>query len=366
MKLKTKKNVIASHAGLHGSLSVSTLTGKSYCTDPGEKNKSRQVAFVADLGAAGGELDNPDSLEMLVGVQWQVYKVSPLWGVAFKDVSEEEPTIYDLESLKRHAAVIGSVVGEQTEVEVAPLPGLRGSRFDKEALVITVRKKMGAKSISIFTGVLCATEAKELQLRHGKAISLPVLLVQGNSEVTERVIHGMEKAFDCVVGKLTLPEKELQWMSAMWSGVELSELKSARPNHNKTVSSDFDQLLCNKGRTTRSKAKESAREEEESGIGTQETLHEESVPGEAGDGNQGTGTTRQEEVGEEHVKTRPVKLVYGLPASLGEAIREKISHFTFEFAAEEVRKIWKCCREVGNPAEFTEEEMEAFHRSAGN
>ena len=136
---------------------------------------------MADLVADGEEVDNPDSLEMLVGVQWQVYKVSPLWGVAFKDVSEEEPTIYDLESLKRHAVVIGSVFGEQTEVEVAPLPGLRGSRFDKEALVITVRKKMGAKSIGIFMGVLCATEAKELQLRHGKAISLPVLLVQGNS-----------------------------------------------------------------------------------------------------------------------------------------------------------------------------------------
>ena len=175
----------------------------------------------------------------------------------------------------------------------------------------------------------------------------------------------MEKAFDCVVGKLTLPEKELQWMSAMWAGIELSELKSSRPNH-KTVSSDFDQLLFSKGRTTRSKAKESAREEDESGIGTQETLHEESLPGEAGDGNQGTGTTRQEGVGEEHVKTRPVKLVFGLPASMGEAIREKISHFSFEFAAEEVKKIWKCCREVGNPAEFTEEEMEAFHRSVDN
>ena len=107
-------------------------------------------------------------------------------------------------------------------------------------------------------------------------------------------------------------------------------------------------------------------EEEESGIGTQETLHEESVPGEAGDGNQGTGTTQQEEDGEEGVKTRPVKLVYGLPASMGEAIREKISHFTFEFAAEEVKKIWKCCREVGHAAEFTEEEMEAFHRSVSN
>jgi len=52
----------------------------------------------------------------------------------------------------------------------------------------------GGKSVSIFTGILCATEAKELQLRHGKAIGLPVMVAQGNQEVTERVIHGLGKA----------------------------------------------------------------------------------------------------------------------------------------------------------------------------
>ena len=199
--------------------SNTTFGGKSYCTDPGAKNKSRQITFVADMVADVEELDNPDSLEMLVGAQWQVYKVSPLWGVIFSDPAEvEEPTTYDEEMLKGKASVIAAIVGDQTEVEVASLPGLRGSRFDKEALVITVRRRMGGKRMSTFMGVLCATEAKELQLRHGKAISLPVMLAQGNQEVTERVIHGIEKAFDCVVGKLTLPERELQWMAAMWSG----------------------------------------------------------------------------------------------------------------------------------------------------
>ena len=38
----------ASHSGLRCSLSEASVAGKSYCTDPGEKNKSRQVTFVAD------------------------------------------------------------------------------------------------------------------------------------------------------------------------------------------------------------------------------------------------------------------------------------------------------------------------------
>ena len=47
---------------------------------------------------------------------------------------------------------------------------------------------------------------------------------------------------------------------------------------------------------------------------------------------------------------------------MGVEIREQISHFTFEFPAEEVRQIWKCCRDVATASEFMEEEMEAFHR----
>lgn len=343
--------------------SEATFAGKSYCTDPGSKDKSRQVTFVADMVADMEELNNPDSLEMLVGVQWQVYRVSPLWRVVFVDEEEDEPTLYDPEMLKRQAMVIAGVVGEHTEVEVSSLSGLRGSRFDKEALVVTVRKRMGGKIVNIFTGVLCATEAKELQLRHGKAISLPVMLAQGNAEVTERVIYGLEKAFDCVVGRLTLPEKELEWMAAMWSGIELAELKRSRPNHNKTVSSDFDQLLARRRPTTRSKTGKTAKEDEESGIGTQDTLQEESVPGDAEDRNQGT-VSLKEVGGGNGVELRPIKLTYGMPASMGEEIREQISHFTFEFPAEDVRKIWKCCRDSATSSEFAEEEMEAFHRFA--
>ena len=49
-----------------------------------------------------------------------------------------------------------------------------------EQLIIAVRRNMGDKNVSIFMGVFCVTVAKKLQLRHGKAISLPVMLAQGN------------------------------------------------------------------------------------------------------------------------------------------------------------------------------------------
>ena len=124
-----------------------------------------------------------------------------------------------------------------------------------------------------------------------------------------------------------------------------------------------NQLLASKRPTTRSKAQKAAREdEEESGFGTQETLQEESVPGDSGDvRNQGAVESKEADSGDD-VKLRPVKLVYGMPSSMGEEIREQISHFTFEVPAEEVRQVWKCCRDVATASEFTEEEMEAFHR----
>ena len=39
---------------------------------------------------------------------------------------------------------------------------------------------MGDQKVSIFMGVFCVMVAKKLQLRHGKAISLPVMFAQGN------------------------------------------------------------------------------------------------------------------------------------------------------------------------------------------
>jgi len=89
-------------------------------------------------------------------------------------------------------------------------------------------------------------------------------------------------------------------------------------------------------------------------------LQEESVPGDAGDvRNQGAAVSKEAD-GEDDVKLRPVQLVYGMPSSLGVEIREQISHFTFEFTAEEVRQIWKCCRDVATASELMVEEWRLF------
>jgi hypothetical protein len=58
-------------------------------------------------------------------------------------------------------------------------------------------------------------------------------------------------------------------------------------------------------------------------------------------------------------KNGVVKLLFGLSDSLGPELQAKVSHFTFEFQAAEIRQIWSCCC-TGN--EFTEVEMKSFHR----
>ena len=40
-----------------------------------------------------------------------------------------------------------------------------------------------------------------------KVTNLPVLLTRGAVEVTEKVVLGMERCWDCVVGKLQLPPR---------------------------------------------------------------------------------------------------------------------------------------------------------------
>ena len=92
-----------------------------------------------------------------MGAQWQVHRVSPMWGVPYlaggagqereegvgtctnvgRLVREEEggQGVYDEAGLKKHARTLGEVVGRHSEVSLLPLPGLRGNRFDREASV---------------------------------------------------------------------------------------------------------------------------------------------------------------------------------------------------------------------------------------
>jgi hypothetical protein len=312
-----------------------SIVARSYCNKSVVKNQSRFISFAPDMVAGLEEEDNQESLELLVGGQWQVHRVSPLWGVPFLRPGapgaaaeegvgscpnvgrlvaggEEGQAGYNKMGLARHARSIGEVVGRHAEVTLAPLPGLRGSRFDREALLVTVGNRMAGRRVESFHGVLCGVEAEEVRLRAGTATCLPVLLTRGALDITERVIAGLERSFDCVVGRLELPAGELRWMAAMWAGLE-AEGPAGRGG-----------VLADTTNTPRPVAAVS---------GAKET---------GGDGL--------------------VKLVYGLPAVLGPAVREQINHLTFEFPAGQVREVSRCCRDGGAGNELLEVEMEAFHR----
>lgn len=312
----------------------------------GARNVSRYISFVPDVVADMEQEKHPENVELLVGPPWQVHRVSPLWGVPVtnppdKNLQDMElgigtcPNIarmkerqihqvtYDEKGLKKVAKSLGEIVGQHTEVDLSPLPGLRGNQFDEEALCVSVSTLMQGKKTNIFTGILCSVEAVELRLKNGGATNLPVLLTKGGLDITERVILGLERCFDCVVGRLELPVNELHWMAAMWAGMGDGDIK-----------------------------KDNIRKKMPLGDATNidtESVERESVK---------SGS-------KEHVKddSSVVKLIYGLPAKLAKEVGDKINHFTFEFPAFHIKEIWRCSRETEDEVDFTEAEMMAFHRS---
>ena len=123
-------------------------------------------------------------------------------------VEQNQEDVYDEKGLSRQARSIAEVVGSHAEVTITPLMGLRGSRFDREALSILVSQKMSGKQVETFQGILCSVEAEEVVMSQSRKVTnLPVLLTRGTVVVTEKVVLGMERCWDCVIGKLQLPPR---------------------------------------------------------------------------------------------------------------------------------------------------------------
>ena len=223
---------------------ASMVGGKSYCRER-TRNQSRFISFVPDMVAEVEEQE--ESLEAVVGAQWQVnmnlifsnlkyhfsqvHRVSPLWNIPYIGASTMEDReegmgscpnvrrlvvggeqgqeeVYDEKGLSRQARSIAEVIGSHADVTITTLAGLRGSRFDREALSILVLQKMNGKKVEIFQGILCSVEAEEVVMSHSRRVTnLPVLLTRGTVEVTEKVVLGMERCWDCVIGKLQLPPR---------------------------------------------------------------------------------------------------------------------------------------------------------------
>ena len=123
-------------------------------------------------------------------------------------VEQNQEDVYDEKRLSLQARSIAEVVGSHAEVTISPLSGLRGSRFDREALSILVQQKMSGKKVETFQGIFCSVEAEEVVMSQSRKVTnLPVLLTRGTVEVTEKVVLGMERCWDCVIGKLQLPPR---------------------------------------------------------------------------------------------------------------------------------------------------------------
>eukprot|EP00092_Neocalanus_flemingeri_P040703 GFUD01044315.1.p1 GENE.GFUD01044315.1~~GFUD01044315.1.p1 ORF type:complete len:482 (+),score=159.93 GFUD01044315.1:42-1448(+) len=347
------------------------------------KNFSRRVSFAADLVAFTEETQHREVLDEVVMVQWQVFRCSPLWNVPVKEnrnsigqrqslagVSNENvmrmmvdtiEKVYDEKALKRYARVIASYVSTHAvsgqdnpyKVELGTLKGLRGMRSDRDALKVTVHTTMVGEKKLIFTGILCGVEAAELQLTSKNCLSLPVFLAAGNVDTTERVVHSLEKCFDCVIAPLALPDKELQWMSAMWAGLEVDR-KEIEPR-----TSEGAVKAARRKSKGKSKGKDRAplqdKSNHQAGEENNNTVDNDEI-GETSNIPDKKGKDPKQTIGDQDV----VKMTFQVPSSLSPSAREKIRHLTVSFPAQQLKKVWDGVHQGGD-SEFTETEMESFH-----
>jgi len=313
----------------------------------GDRTSRRRFSyFAADLPAATDEGQYTEVLEELVDSQWQVFRVSPLWNVAWDQEKERRDQDletsgrtastnilrmldmnverqYDERGLKRYARVITGYVATHAvsgqdnpyTVEMETLKGLKGTRTDADAIKISVYTSMMGEVKKIFLGILCGIEAAELQLKSNDVVNLPVFLTQGNKDTKERVIFGLEKCFDCVISPLYLPDEELRWMSAMWAGEsEDSSQKEAEPEEEDAENSE---RLINKSKK----------------------------------GGKKTSAKKQPE---------ELKLTFVVPRKDEETEKAKIRHFTCAFPTDQIHQVWRHVHS-GNDTEFSDNEMEKFH-----
>jgi len=311
------------------------------------KTANRQISYAVDLIAANEEMEHPESLDLVTNIEWTVYKVSPLWNVQYKgkkssrinesDFSLGERQDYDASALKRYAAVIRSFLLKDcsdfddlpSSVCITPLRGLRGSRNDKDALKIEVFSVLGEKKRSIFTGILCGVEVATLQITGNNATCLPVLLTHGSVDLTERVIYGLSKCFECVISHLLFPKYELLYATALWTALE-------------DANSSFD---CSIAPPSKRKQRQVLQENSSTANIDENTQQSPQV------------STQPTTAGKE--KEEDIELHLSIPDEHPH-IRDKISSIKISLSFSQVGDLW---RAIHDPREntVTEQEMNQFH-----
>jgi len=272
--------------------------------------------------------------------------------------------LYDEKALKRYARVIASYVATHAvsgqdnpyKVELTTLKGLRGVRSDREALKVTVHTTMVDQKKLIFTGILCGVETAELQLRSDNCLNLPVFLAAGNVDTTERVVHGLEKCFDCVLATLALPDMELQWMSAMWAGLEVERVEEPKTSEGAVKAAN------RKPEKKKGRGRPPLKDKSNNQNGIENTEEEDDIT--ADNPSKSSKATKQTISDHDVVKmTFQVPSSYStanLPGQPPSSLKDKIRHITLAFPAQQLKKVWDHVH-TGGDSEFLETEMETFH-----
>lgn len=246
-------------------------------------------------------------------------------------ISEPEQWHYDEVALKRYSRFLAGHVATHAvsglenpyKVEMFPMKALKGRRTDSDALWIEVTSSMEGEIKMIFCAVLCGNEAAELLVKSSNCVNLPVLLTAGNQDTTDRIIFGLEKCFDCVIGPLELPSTELHWMAAMWAGLELGDVEE-------------------EGRTP---------------------LKEKSNNTKKGS-NKKPQKIAKKVVQKAASRNGTIKLTYVVPSNASPELKNQIRHITASFREAQVKEVWDRIHSEGG-SDFTEIEMEEFHRELG-
>ncbi len=238
------------------------------------RSYSRPVAFQPDFEAAlEAEKHGPDQVMHLCGRSWQLFRVSPLFGLKQGDPAFlrawEKTLARDMTAAKSVVLLdqeedLGMMSEEDRRrfrtfssaltAEVEAVPGLRATGTDATALRISVtcrtaqNGQRGSKKVTLVSAFLLATDAREeAELAGGgggwseasnkensneagpsktscssasSAAVLPVLLLWGARPLASALVDNLQRCFDCVVGRVPFAQEDLRWMSAMWAGMD--------------------------------------------------------------------------------------------------------------------------------------------------
>jgi hypothetical protein len=111
--------------------------------------------------------------------------------------------------------------GDQLDVRVETVRGLRGTREDSDCLRVQIIRKIHVTDAhtTLCTAYFLAIHSQEVDLKSTVTV-LPLCLAQGPERILQSVFLMIERLFDCVIHPLNLNPIDLNWMTALWSGTK--------------------------------------------------------------------------------------------------------------------------------------------------